>query len=1034
MRSLFPIVLIFFCRVSIAQQNSIWFEEVIDEEGYPIIGVNHILQDREGFVWLCHTDGISKFDGYSFKQYSRKELMTPYFKSKMASLVFEDKKQNLWIVTDVGALMQYQPDLDRFVLKNDTSSVIEGAAYDFVEDDQGNFWIGSASGGLYKINLEKKIFKNYRVAKNDTTTINNDYVIALALDNNQNLWIGTTNGLCRYDYDRDAFRRVKLTNSNPEDVYRFRVIRSLLFSKDERLYVGTYGGLHCIDLKKNVFKHYIHDPANNQSLSHNSIFKLQEDKQGNIWIATYGGGINQYNPAEEKFSSWLGTATDRGRLGTNNLFTLYFDCEGKLWVGGADDGVFLYDPSAKKIHSIGYSPYDTSGISPGWIRHIYQENDSIIWIGFNGAGINRYNIKSGKVLARFINDPRDTSSLGHNVVLAIDQDSKGNLWFGLGGGGVNRLDKTSGTFTRYSYKPAKNSISNNAVSALLIDDDVMWITSYVSGLDVLNMKSNMFYHFSEDSLKSLGISFSKTQKILKHNGNIWFATHEGAVVFDKAQRVFVKIPNSKGEMNTVSNDFGFELRPYNKEEILINNNPSEIWKISYTNPTDFRREILWKDTFNILRDEEFRFIADQSGKLWISNGSNLTHIDLKKGDNSTFGVTNSLMNERRMSGIFTADDGRIFLTGANGFIWFYPNEIKKDSTPLKVVLTGLDIFNEPVPVVGEDALKEQKFHLPKQIGNLETLELDHHQNFFSFRFAALAFTHRDKIQYAYQLEGFDRDWVYAGNRKYASYTNLDPGKYIFKVKATNTDGCWNEEPITIDVVILPPFWKTPWFIALTVLLSAAIIYIVHRYRVAQSLKVERLRNKIASDLHDEVGSSLTRISIYSDLLQKGMEEQDRKTYLSGIGELSREVVSTMSDIVWSIENRNDTFGALIIHMKDFATEVLQVKNIDLEFSIRDIDENKTLDPALKQNIYLIFKESIHNIVKHAHAHRVCVSLVNEKGEFNMVIKDDGCGFIRNGSDKGNGLRNMQRRAASVGGEFQIQNQEGTTLTLKCKAI
>lgn len=1034
MRSSVQILLILLCHITSAQPSTVWFEEVLDENGYSIHGVKHILQDRNEFIWLCYRDGIAKFDGYNFKHYTHKELETPFFKNITASVVFEDREQNLWIVTDAGALMHYEHDVDRFQLMNDTTRMIEGSAYAFAEDGEGNFWIGTTGGGLYKINPKTNVFKNYRTKNNDTTTINNDFVIALAFDSKNQLWIGTTNGLCRYETDKDAFQRVKLINANPEDSYRFRVIRSLLFSEDGRLYVGTYGGLHRIDLSRSVSTHYLHNPADTKSLSHNSIFKLQKDKQGNIWIATYGGGVNRYNPSTGEFSSWKGMMAERGKLHTNNLFTLYFDHQGRLWVSGADEGIFLHNPDSKKIHSIGSSQLDSSSISSGWIRNIFQENDSIIWIGFNGAGINQYNVKSGKVVKRFVNDSRDTTSLGHNAVVAIDQDGKGNLWFGLEGGGVNKLDKVSGDFKRYTYKPKKNSIANNAVSALLIDEDFIWITTYVSGLDLFNIKSNTFYHFREDSLKSLGISFSTTDKIIKHDGNIWFTTHNGVVVFDKMRAIFVKIPNSKGDISTVSKNQDLELRPYTKKEILMNNDFSEIWKINYNNPSDFHQEILWKDTLNHLQEEEIRFTADHAGNLWISAGSILTRIDLKKNDKSTFSVTNRITNDRRLSGIFTADDGRIFLTGANGFIWFYPNEVEKDSTPVNVVLTGLEIFNKPVLVARADTVNRQEFYLPKHIGSLKKLDLYYHQNFFSFRFAALAFTQRDKIQYAYKLDGFDRDWVYVGTRKYASYTNLDPGKYIFKVKATNADGYWNEEPTSIDVVIHPPFWKTSWFMVLAVFLSASLIYMIHRYRVAQSLKVERLRNKIASDLHDEVGSSLTRISIYSDLLQNGTEEAEQKTYLTGIGALSREVVSTMSDIVWSIDNRNDSLGALIIRMKDFATEVLQARNIDLEFSIRGVDENKTLDPALKQNIYLIFKESIHNIVKHAKARHVYVGLVNTGVEFNMIIKDDGCGFEQNGKNKGNGLRNMQRRAEAVGGEFQIQNQQGTTLILKRKAL
>ncbi len=1034
MKSLLCILLFFLCRMSFAQPNSVWFDEVTDEAGYSIHGVRHILQDRDGFMWFCHSDGVTKYDGYDFKFYTHKELSSRYFPDKSTALVFLDKQQNVWIVTDAGALMMYQEDLDRFQLMNDTSQIIKGTAYSFIEDENENFWIGSTGGGLYKINLKKKYFKNYRTNNSDTTTINNDYVTALAIDHNRNLWVGTTNGLCRYDTESDGFHRIKLANSNADDAFRFRVIRSLLVSSDESLYVGTYGGLHKLDLKNRTARQYLHQSTDSKSLRHNSIFKIQEDDQGIIWIATYGAGVNSFNPSTGVFNSYGAAMNERGRLHTKNLFTIYFDRQGRLWVGGADEGLFVYNPNSKKIHSIGNSAYDSSSISPGWIRNIFQENDSIIWIGFNGAGINQYNIKSGKVVRRFVNKPNDTTSLGHNAVVAIDRDQRGNLWFGLEGGGVNKLNKASGKFTRYIFKQKKNSIANNAVSALLADENLIWITTYVSGLNVFDNNSGKFYYFREDSLNNLGISFSATESILKHDGNIWFATHQGIVVFDKARKIFTKIPNTRGEITMVSKNQELELRPYTDKEILINNDLGEIVKINYNSPSDFRQEILWRDTVSAEQTREIRFAADRSRNLWISSGDLLSKIDLSKNDRSTFSVANAITNDRRLSGIFTADDGRIFLTGANGFIWFYPDEIEKDSTPLKVVLTGLEIFNRPIEIAGTDSSAGEGYYLSGHISRLRRLELFHHQNFFSIRFAALAYTQREKIQYAYQLEGFDRDWVYVGTRKFANYTNLDPGTYTFNVKATNADGYWNQDPVSIDVVILPPFWRTTWFMALSILLGASVIYTIHRYRVAQSLKVERLRNKIASDLHDEVGSSLTRISIYSDLLQNGVEAEERNNYLAGIGELSREVVSTMSDIVWSIDNRHDSFGALIIRMKDFATEALQAKNIDLNFSTRGIDENRILDPALKQNIYLIFKESIHNVIKHAHARHVEVCLANENDEFTMTISDDGRGFPQNNNGKGNGLRNMLRRAETLQGKFSIQNHNGTTLTLKLKPV
>jgi signal transduction histidine kinase len=371
-------------------------------------------------------------------------------------------------------------------------------------------------------------------------------------------------------------------------------------------------------------------------------------------------------------------------------------------------------------------------------------------------------------------------------------------------------------------------------------------------------------------------------------------------------------------------------------------------------------------------------------------------------------------NEFNSNAALKSSTGDFYFGGINGFNIFRPAHFNADTVPPKLVINSFKVFNQDYPVQDETLL-------------------EYYENYISFQFAAIEFSSPEKIRYAYRLEGSDRDWVDAGDRRYADYTDLGPGKYTFHVRATNADG-YVSEGKAISVIINPPFWKRWWFVMISVIVCASIIYSIHRYRLAQSLKVERLRNKIASDLHDEVGSSLTRISIYSELVQSGTEATQSKSYLKSISEMSREIVSTMSDIVWSIDNRNDSTGALILRMKDFATEVFQAKNIEMSFVVEGVDESRTLDPALKQNIYLIFKESVNNIVKHANAQHVSISLINRGNEFSMKIHDDGTGFPNNGNQKGNGLRNMHRRAQAINAIFSITTNSGTTIAVSRRSL
>jgi signal transduction histidine kinase len=408
-------------------------------------------------------------------------------------------------------------------------------------------------------------------------------------------------------------------------------------------------------------------------------------------------------------------------------------------------------------------------------------------------------------------------------------------------------------------------------------------------------------------------------------------------------------------------------------------------------------------------------LQDDNGFYWISSDRGINKLDPRSFKVKNYTTADGLQsNEFNSNAALKTSSGDFYFGGVNGFNVFRPLALREDKTPPTLVLESYAIHDKKFPA-------------------RPSVALAHDENYLSFTFAALEFSAPDKIKYRYRLEGFENEWNDAGNKREATYTNLDPGNYTFQVKAANPDGYWTEPGVSLAITIDPPFWKTWWFTTFMVIVTASLMYAFHRYRLYQSLKVERLRNKIASDLHDEVGSSLTRISIYSDLLQNEKAMGESQGYLKNINALSREVVSTMSDIVWSIDNRSDTMGALVMRMKDYATEVLQSKNIELEFKT-DLKENVPLDPAQKQNIYLIFKEALNNIVKHAAATRVSVMLSNSDGEFSLQIRDNGKGCTANISSKGHGLRNMQRRAQAIGGEFYFKNTDGTTVLVKRNAF
>jgi signal transduction histidine kinase/streptogramin lyase len=985
----------------------------------PIIGVMKIYQDKAGYIWIGSRGSLTRYDGHKVRSFVNAELSNHYFQSDNVNLIFESPDDRLWAATDAGALLVFDRELDRFNIVNDSVSSLRKQAYSQLTDADGNFWITTLGAGLFHYNPVTGALKNVISKEGDSTSLPSNVVVDIIRGRDNNLWVATNNGLCKVNPGDSTFTRVLLRNNDPTDTYRYRVLRDLHAASDGKLYISSYRGLHVLDYATLDDKHILSVPGNPASLSHNSLFRIAEDASGFLWIATYGGGINRYDPATEKFSSWQTDTTDPFSIASNNIFEVSIDHEQQLWVGTADEGVCVAETKAPQVHAIRHHPTNPGSIPKGLVRQLWVENDSIAWMGYNGAGLVRLNYLTGHV-QRFVNDPLDPKSIGHNAVTGISKDRQGNIWVGLEGGGVNKLDLKTKKFTRLNYQKGKNSLSNDAVSSMTLrnDSEQIWITSYIDGIDVYNKASGKFTHLEPNAIKErTGVSPANIYSSTETDGEIWFFSTEGLIVFNKADSTFtgLKTSSMRPRLEWV------EMDQYAGTILLLSSN-NQLYRFRLDD-----RRVTMELFYTFASKDRVTSIAVVDDVIWGITNKNIIRYTPESAEYFEYDPGHAIFSRNFLYGMMTYK-GKVFFTTEEGLNWFYDKELNANDSAPRVVLTDFKVFNSSVVVTAQDTTSTT-FTIPQHISVLNEIDLSHREAFFSFEFTSMEYYTPERIQYEYQMKGFDKNWINIANRKYASYTNLDPGTYTFLVRATNGHGDWVESK-PIRVVIHPPFWKTAWFIAMEIIAVLGIIYAAHRYKVAQTVKLERLRNKIASDLHDEVGSSLTRISLYSDMLEQKNGSADQKKYLHGIHRLSREVISTMSDIVWSVDNRSDSLGDLILRMKDFANEVLSSKNIEVAFDVRNIDEKKVLDPALKQNLYLIFKESINNIVKHAEGTKVLISITNQH-EFKMEIHDNGKGFGIEGNHKGHGLRNMNRRASNINAKLDIQSHgKGTVVQLQ----
>ena len=414
------------------------------------------------------------------------------------------------------------------------------------------------------------------------------------------------------------------------------------------------------------------------------------------------------------------------------------------------------------------------------------------------------------------------------------------------------------------------------------------------------------------------------------------------------------------------------------------------------------------------------------GVLWRSEASNRAGKSARAG--WRLGTTVAL----------EAGDGRrtksehttlliYFGTTNAGFFYFNPKDLKDNDFIPPVYITDFSLMNKQVNVNDSNSVLKIPIEFTKEI------VLNYKQNILSFTFSALNFIHPEKNKYAYKLEEYNNNWIYTDDTKrFATYTNLDPGTYIFKVKASNNDGLWNETPTELKISITPPFWQTVWFKIFIALLIVGAAYLFYRYRIAQILLLQRIRNKIASDLHDDIGSTLNSISIFSEVAKKDSSRRDHA--LNMIGESSRKIIESMSDIVWTINPENDSFDKIIFRMRSHAHNLLKAKKIDCTFRADESLNELKLKMEIRRNLYLIFKEALNNLVKYSNAARASVLVSHQNKSVTFIIRDDGVGFDSTIEHSGNGLSNMKQRAAEIGAMLLIESaaSKGTSIEINLK--
>lgn len=1020
-------------RQSKADDLPLEFEQISTEQGLSSHFVMSLLQDRKGYLWFGTGTGLDKYDGYRFVNYRFNPRDTTSLSKNQVVTLWEDRDGLIWVGTSEG-ICRFDPETETFTRleKSAANPYAFKFTQSFAEDQQGNLWVtggfagelrlvdrktgkfsatnyakmleadlrsnermhlayrdksgtlwvGSPSG-LHKLHvtpgsagkLSRIDFTHFRHNPTDPNSLSNNYVTGIYEDRSGVLWVMTDGGVLHaLDRQTGKFTRYPLNPARKLSLYRL-LRTSMAEDREGNLWIGTFqDGLYKLDKNRNVITSYVHDPADPQSIIHNSIFALLVDRSGILWAASMGGVI-KLDPNRKPFRVYRHNPAAPGSLSHNNIAAIWEDKQGTVWVGTAGGGLDRLNKQTGAFTHYRHEPEKPNSLRSDSVTAILEDRQGVLWVG-NGKTLSRFDRQSGTFTHFPLRFPF-VFNPASPPIFTIYEDRQGRLWLGTNNG-ILQYNRQTGKTINYPFDPDHpERIGDYWALALLEDQNGnLWIGPGSQALTRFNPKTGTFTQYKHDSHRPGSISSATVPTIYEDSrGDLWFGTGDGGLCqFNPATETFTTYSERQG----------------------------------------------------LAGSSIFSILEDNTGNLWLGTNKGLARFSLDTHKFTNYSADEGLQGNMfttlfTESAAFKGNDGTLYFGGNNGLTAFDPTQIRRNTQVPPIVITQFRLFDKLQPGKQE----------------ADRIELDYNQNFFSFEFAALNYTNPVKNQYAYQLVGLEKNWVYCGSRRYASYTNLAPGTYTFRVKGSNNDGVWNDKGALLTVVIHPAWWQTQWFTLLVGLALAGLLYGAYQYRLGQIRREQQLRDQISRDLHDDVGGILSGISFYSEAARQ-MHQQGRYSdsyaLLLKIADNARSTIEHMSDVVWSMRSDTDNALKLAHRLENFGRELLSPLGIALVCQTDPDLARLKLAPDAIRNLYLVGKEALHNAAKYAEASEVCLRINQQGGKVNILVKDNGRGFDPATTPKGNGLENMQKRAEAIGATYTLSAQRGQGTVVSIEKI